>query len=638
MTTQSAGPKPGNNQLGLLFLAAAVLAAVVGVGRGVGLGASSTLAALIALFCALAAFGGPLRSDLRLLAWLGPGMIVATAVPRLLAEVSAWLAIALITIIVFVAGLIPALGDRYTTVGMGLGMATLFSYGMKLTGTADALQLVGASVVAVVFVVVWRVVAGLKDPTKQTRNRIATVFDGEQPQVPAALRTWLGDRPARWSGTVLASGARYRLTAEALRGGRHLLDTPAADHVRAVLDTASECASGLAEAVRARRPAEPPTPELPEPGDLALPRGTRELLADLDSELATAREHVGRRDTGVLGIPRAARREVVAGEVAGALSWRSARLRHALRCAVGLFAALVLTLLRPGDPLIVAFLLTTFGILQVSWQDTLARARQRVVGVLIGALVLTAALLVLPPVGLLPLALVALLVGFWFMQSRPVVFSSAMVLVAVSLNATARHLDPGRTLVEYVVLVVIGVAIGLLFGFAVVPGIRTPTLPERLDVAVTDTRSLLETLAAHAAAPGRGTAAELLRAGRIAATAQQDLATAARTASTDTGRENVDDVGAILRGMTFAATALALRPDEDTAETLRTTARGLDQRAGSEDERLETGHAAKDAGGAATLLHVTLASHLHQLRRALGTVTGTTADARSTGRRRSSGP
>ena len=133
----------------------------------------------------------------------------------------------------------------------------------------------------------------------------------------------------------------------------------------------------------------------------------------------------------------------------GTLSWRSTQLRHAVRCAFGVLVALVVASLRPGDPLTVPFLMTTFAIMQPEWRDTLAKAVQRVVGVLAGAVVLAAVIRFLPTSALVPVAVLALLVGFWFMRSRPVVFNGCIVLMSVGLNATTRQLDPADVLVEY---------------------------------------------------------------------------------------------------------------------------------------------------------------------------------------------
>src|SRR5882672_5269761 len=103
-----------------------VIAAAAGLGVLVGLGGAAVLAALSAMFCMMAAFGGTLRADLRLLAWFGPLLIVV-------------------------------LGTRFITVGMGLGMASTFACGFQLGGPFTLVQDFAGPAVAVVVVVAVRV-------------------------------------------------------------------------------------------------------------------------------------------------------------------------------------------------------------------------------------------------------------------------------------------------------------------------------------------------------------------------------------------------------------------------------------------------------------------------------------------------
>jgi hypothetical protein len=85
---------------------------VGGLGYLVGLGSAAILAGLTAMFCLMAAFGGSLAADLRLLAWFGPVLVVASGGVRLLSEYAPWVAVGLLVVIVFVACLLPVLGPR----------------------------------------------------------------------------------------------------------------------------------------------------------------------------------------------------------------------------------------------------------------------------------------------------------------------------------------------------------------------------------------------------------------------------------------------------------------------------------------------------------------------------------------------
>lgn len=53
---------------------------------------------------------GALRADLRRVAWYGPLTALSASVPRLVAGYDHWLVLALVCAIIFVAGLLPALG------------------------------------------------------------------------------------------------------------------------------------------------------------------------------------------------------------------------------------------------------------------------------------------------------------------------------------------------------------------------------------------------------------------------------------------------------------------------------------------------------------------------------------------------
>lgn len=102
------------------------------------------------------------------------------------------------------------------------------------------------------------------------------------------------------------------------------------------------------------------------------------------------------------------------------------------------------------------------------------------------------ALWILPQQWLLPFALLAAAAGLWFIASSQVLSIGSFVIVSVGMNAISWGLNPTHTLVEYVLLLFAGVALGLLLGFLVIPHLR----PDRIDQRV------------HRA---RGAVAELLR-------------------------------------------------------------------------------------------------------------------------------
>ncbi|WP_181771020.1 FUSC family protein [Amycolatopsis pittospori] len=563
---------------GLLIVVLVVLGGVSGLGFLLGLGNAAVLAALTALFCLIAAVGGPLWADLRMLAWFAPALILAVGVPRLVGEVSQWAAIGLLVVIVVVAGLLPVLGARFVTVGLGLGMASLFGYGFQLTGTASAGQILGAPALAVGVVLLLRVLMGVKDPAKPTREALADALaTGTSEKQERAARLWLADRPHRWTARVLGGAFRYRAATGLLEIRRKRLNN---NEIGETLEAAQEEAVRLAEAVRA-----PQAPEDVEPvhrKELAgLPGATERLVTALWDSLETVRAAATDRDESRVDVPKGLRRELRRIELGGALSWQSPQFRHALRCGLGVALALVVASFRPGDPLTVSFLLGTFAIMQPEWRDSLSKAWQRIGGSLGGAVVLALVLWLLPQGFLLPVGLVALLGGFSVMQTRPTIFNGCMVLMSVGMNATTKHLDPRYVLVEYLLLMILAGAIALLFGFAAIPGVPKPGPAERFGTAVDATRALLGSVGRKL----RGDDVDprtLGREFRAAAIAHHGLLAAEPgTKEPAPGqRDALENAAEALRGLSVTASSLLLRPGSaGVAAAVEEAARAL----GTED-------------------------------------------------------
>ncbi|MFC3448882.1 FUSC family protein [Amycolatopsis speibonae] len=559
---------------GLLVVLLVVLGGVSGLGFLAGLGNAAVLAALTALFCLMAAVGGPLWADLRLLAWFAPALILAVGVPRLLGAVSQWAAIGLLVVIVVVAGLLPALGARFVTVGLGLGMASLFGYGFQLTGTASVGQILGAPALAVGVVLLLRVVMGAKDPAKPTRDALADALASSTSETQErAAKLWLADRPRRWTGRVLGGTFRYRAATGLLEIRRKRLNH---EGIGEMLDAAREEAVRLADAVR-----NPAAPDDVEPvrreEPAGLPGATARLVTALWDSLETIRTAATERDESRVDVPKGLRKELRRIELSGAFSWQSPQFRHALRCGLGVALALVVASFRPGDPLTVSFLLGTFAIMQPEWRDSLSKAWQRIGGSLGGAVVLTLVLWLLPQGFLLPIGLVALLGGFSFMQTEPAVFNGCMVLMSVGMNTTTRHLDPRYVLVEYLLLMVLAGAIALLFGFAAIPGVAKPGPVERFESAVGATRALLGSV-------GRKLRGEdvdprtLGREFRTAAVAQHGLVAAEPGTKVPTpGHQNaLESAAEALRGLSVTASSLLLLSGSaDAADAVDEAARTL---------------------------------------------------------------
>ncbi|MFE0026825.1 FUSC family protein [Amycolatopsis sp. NPDC059021] len=560
--------------VGMLVPVLVILGGVSGLGIAAGLGSAAVLAGLVALFCFIAAFGGPLRADLRLLAVFAPAMILGVAGPRLLAGVSEAAAIALLCAVVFAAGLLPALGTRYVTVGLGLGMSAVFGYGFRMTGSANAAQIIAAPALAVGAVLVLRLLLGLRDPGKPTREALADALAGEGSSASDAARLWLADRPVTWTARVFGATLRYRTARGLLTARRRALDETQRDAVDRILAGAAETAEQIAGAIRPRSAMDSPQEIERIDADVELPGETAKVVDGLWSALEVATAAAHERDTSTVDVPAKLRRTVLRTELEGALSWRSAQLRHAVRCALGMAVALVVAAQRPGDPLTVSFLMATFAIMQPEWRDSLAKGRQRIGGTVAGAVVLALLAWLLPPSALMPAGLLAALAGFPFLKTRPVVFTASMVVLSVGLNAERGHLDPGGLLAEYALLILLAVAIGLLFGFAAVPGVRKPPPAERFATAV----SAVSALFAEAAAAIRAGSPDpraLATRFRTAARTAQDLVTGEPGAVplTPAQRDTVDETDESLRGLTAAAVAMLLNPSPVLADAAESVAR-----------------------------------------------------------------
>ncbi|MDT8914931.1 FUSC family protein [Amycolatopsis sp. PS_44_ISF1] len=543
---------------GMLAVVLVVVGGTAGLGAALGLGGTTILAGLIALFCFIAANGGPLRPDLRLLAGFAPAVVAGAAGPRLLGGVSVVAAVALLVLVVFVSALLPALGARFVTVGLGLGLASVFGYGFQLTGSAGAAQIIGAPALAVAVVFVLRLLMGLGDPGRPTRAALADALAGPDPlSAERAVRLWLADRPRAWQARVLGAGLRAHGTSEVLRDRLRALEPEPAEALTAVLSAADGELARIAAAVREKHPPAELAPVARVGVDHELPGETRRLVEDLWSAIEAVRAAAAVRDESIVDFPRRLVEAAVRHEAAGALSWRSAQLRHAVRCALGMLVAIIVASLRPGDPLTVSFLMTTYAIMQPEWRDTLSKAWQRCAGAVAGAVVLALVLWLLPPSALLPAGVVALLAGLPFMQAKPMVFNGCMVLMSVGVNAATHRLDAVSVLVEYLLLVLLAVVIGLLFGFAAVPGVPKPPVSRRFAEATEAMGELLTAVAARL----RGEAPERRELGlrfRAAVRTHQDLLNpeAGSRNPDEAQREALDEAAGGLRGLAASAGAM----------------------------------------------------------------------------------
>jgi hypothetical protein len=519
-----------------------------------GAGAVGIIGGLTGLFSLVAFMGGPLRADLRVAAWLGPLLVVAAAVPRLVAETSRPAAIALVVLLGFVAALLPLLGERYATAGLGLGMTTVFGYGYAPQGGADHRQVIAAAVAGVVVAVLLRTAMGISDPSKPTRERVAAVLVADDPNAvtATAFRTWLGDGRQRWLADALEGASRFRLalhTAELTGAG-----SPA--DVAALRQRAEDLAERLrTRPGRAQAASAPSTPSSEPPATPATadPRGDAARALDMVEQALKG------HDSTAVRLDRGPRHRLQDAVLHPSARLRSVQVRHAFRTALALLVMLLVTSgLERGDPLVSTALLTTFSILQASWRDTVSKARNKIIGLVAGSLTVAVVLLVVPPRYLTAVAAVALCLGLWYIVTRPALGGALMVVVSVGFDSVTRDLDPVDLLAQYVGLTACAVLVGVVLGFAVVPGFRPPPLRRRVEAATTTTATALR---AGATSGGPSLPPEEVALLRDAAQ-QQDELVPDREHLDDRQLDELDALRSALRDLTVLANATDLRPDE----------------------------------------------------------------------------
>ncbi|MGW6006569.1 FUSC family protein [Oerskovia enterophila] len=451
-----------------------------------GAGPVGIIGGLTGMFALVAFMGGPLRADLRIAAVMGPLLIFAAAVPRLVAETSRPAAIALVVVLVFVAALLPLLGPRFGNAGMGLGMTTVFGYGYAPMGGADHRQVIAAAVAGVAVALVLRILMGISDPSKQTREQVAAVLVADDPSAATAtaFSTWLSDGRQRWLASALEGASRFRLalhTADLMAAGGP--DDPAL----------RERAHELAEEMKAKpRRDEPGKAPLPAPAVAEAP------FTEASQALDSVEQAIRKRDTTTVRLDRDRRHQLQDAVLHPAARLQSIQVRHAFRTALAVLLMLLITSgLERGDPLVSTALLTTFSILQASWSDTVTKTRNKIIGLASGSLTVAVVLLVVPSRYLTLVAVVALCLGLWYIVTRPALGGAFMVVVSVGFNSVTRDLNAVDLLAQYVGLTLSAVLVGVVLGFTVIPGFRPPPLRRRIESATDATATALRASSAR---------------------------------------------------------------------------------------------------------------------------------------------
>ena len=494
-------PKPNKKyaaNLGLIGIVVLVMGGAMLIAAQAGAGPGFIIAGFTAIFFTLGIGGGSLRADLRKAAWYGPLTALSASLPRIIAEYDRTTALILVCIVIFVAGLLPALGRNYAQAGLGLGIATVLGFSLQADVGSPG-QTVGAAFIGVAFVVGLRILLKFRDPSDVTRELAAGTLTQDDPGFEQAYTMWLRDRSVRWIDEVLRTSVGYRMAYGALSADETAVADDRADEVAALVVLLEPHVPTESELQHADP--DEPEPELESGG---YGDALTYALEALDRVEAAAR----RRDTTVVADATATRRAFARASLRAVLTWRSQTLRHALRTAIGVLLTFVVAWIAvgPKDPLVTSMATAAFAILQISWTRSLFKAKERLIGVSGGAVVMALALWLLPPAWMLPFALLAAFSGLWFTASSQVLSIGSFVVVSVGLNVAGRGLDPTRTLLEYIALLFTGVLIGLLFGFAVVPHVKPDRICDRVEQTRRATVELLRAaaMASTTVKPRRG--------------------------------------------------------------------------------------------------------------------------------------
>lgn len=536
-----------------------VVVAVLGVLFG--LGNSAVLGGTVATFLMAAAFGGSLYSDLRLMGWFGPALVLEVGLISLLNGPVPLAADLLVVLAVFVAGLLPVLGPRFAPVAAGLGIAAVFARATSSSGTT-AVQAFGAPALALVVVIALRVLAGRSDPTGPVRAAVADALVDLSPTVGEnAARAVDAHHPSRWITEAATGLARYRAAAVLLSARRARLDGTAADEVDRHRTVAATEACRLATAVRGTHRPDALPPVRHDHPSAALPGATERLVEILWQGLERVRVACAGRDATAVDRPPLPLRPSVPDVLRGELRWGSLQLRHAVRVALGMGVALAFLRFQ-GTPFGVTFLLATYTTMQPTWMDSARKAGERVLGTLIGAAAVGGVVwLDLPQAALTGLGAVGLVIGYYFQRSRPVAGNAGLTFMSVAVTSLTRSLNPAEAVVLCLEVSAFGIAIGLVFGFVAVPGIRRRSPRERLADAVAAQRVLLEDVAVGLR---RGAPDPRILGGsaRTAIAAVVDLtADEAGSPLTEQQRDATEWAAQALRETSATAVALLLSPD-----------------------------------------------------------------------------
>ncbi|MHA6802132.1 FUSC family protein [Salinifilum ghardaiensis] len=477
-TTEAGAPDPRQRQYAILVLCAVALGSALG--WWLDATTPALIAALTAVLTLIAAGGQSLRSDLHRLSRFAPALVVVMACGPLLRGIP-FAAGALVAVVIFGTGMLPALSERYRAGAQTVAAATLAA--TSGIGRDDPWwTLLCASAAGVVFALVLRVVTGLGDPTRATRLAVARTLLQPGPGVlEGAMAAWRTDGAPRWLGEVLAGLARFRAARETLLTRANRADRAEAARLRAIVDEADRVAAELARAVRARActglpPLARRDPVVAHGGyHGSLPHAVHGLNAGFDRIRAAV---VNRSEDPVPVTAAGPWRERLRDAARAHLSTRSSLFRHALRCALAATIGMVVVALL-DDPSASTLLLALYLVLQPAARDSMTGALERTGAAVLGVTALALVITLVPGALLLgPLLIAGMLLHVDQLRAH----YQALLVCLIAVLAVEQTLLLDRPLVNvgiaFAANTAVGAAIALCIGFVGYLVLPSSALPD----------------------------------------------------------------------------------------------------------------------------------------------------------------
>ncbi|SHE77612.1 FUSC family protein [Streptoalloteichus hindustanus] len=462
----------------LLLVVLAVTAAATATAAAFGLAEATAIAGLGALFGLTAGVGGPLRSDLRLMSWCGPLLVVALAAGPVVNQVPA-LAVAVPTLAVLTATVVPLLGWRLELAGGAVLAAVVLSSATGIgAGLSVALRLAVAAL-GVAFAVVLRVVFGGRDPSATTRRAVAAALTDREPRVLAdAVVVWRSDGAPAWLGEALAGAAAMRVARSELEDRLGGLALPLAERMRVVLAEADRVAAQLAVAVRARSSRALPmvdlfTQHVDALRAVGVSSDVLRLIDGLAAGLGQVRRGLADRERGTAEpVPRPRAAQLLGEELRALVTPRSALSRHAARCTLAvLVGALISTWWH--SPYASILVMSIFAVLRPMHRDSASVALQRAAGMML-VVGVAAVIGSFTPAPLLVAAFVVLgVVGFPLLQRSHTALTGLLTALVVVLRDVTRTAAVPDLVIGFLTSAAIGATLALAMGYLTLPRPRS---------------------------------------------------------------------------------------------------------------------------------------------------------------------